>query len=80
MNGFEHNYAVLKGIIDDWRPDGVICARLKFCDHWGGHRKILAEELRKEKMPLLDLEREYSTTGSGQISTRVQAFLEMLKG
>lgn len=80
MNGFPHNYAILKGIIDEWHPDGVICARLKFCDHWGGHRKMLAEELRKDGLPLLDLEREYSTTGSGQISTRVQAFLEMLKG
>ena len=36
------------------------------------------EELRKESIPVLDLEREYSTAGSGQISTRVQAFLEML--
>jgi benzoyl-CoA reductase/2-hydroxyglutaryl-CoA dehydratase subunit BcrC/BadD/HgdB len=79
MNGFPHNYAILKGIIDEWHPDAVICARLKFCDHWGGHRKLLAEELRKEGLPLLDLEREYSTAGSGQISTRVQAFLEMLK-
>jgi benzoyl-CoA reductase/2-hydroxyglutaryl-CoA dehydratase subunit BcrC/BadD/HgdB len=56
----------------------VICARLKFCDHWGGQRKLLGEELRDVKVPVLDLEREYNTAGSGQISTRVQAFLEML--
>jgi benzoyl-CoA reductase/2-hydroxyglutaryl-CoA dehydratase subunit BcrC/BadD/HgdB len=39
---------------------------------------MLAEELRKESVPVLDLEREYNTAGSGQIATRVQAFLEML--
>lgn len=32
-----------------------------------------------EEIPLLDLEREYQTTGSGQIRTRVQAFLEMIR-
>ena len=56
----------------------MICARLTFCDHWGGQRKMLAEERRKDGVPLLDLEREYNTVKSGQIATRVQAFLEML--
>jgi len=63
----------------DWRVKGVICARLKFCDHWAGGRKMLKDAMQRDNgLPLLDLEREYSTTGSGQISTRVQAFLEML--
>ncbi len=80
INGFDHSYAILKQLIRDWRVQGVVCARLKFCDHWGGARKMLADELRKEGIPLLDLEREYATTASGQINTRVQAFIEMLKG
>jgi benzoyl-CoA reductase/2-hydroxyglutaryl-CoA dehydratase subunit BcrC/BadD/HgdB len=78
IDGFDHSYQILRQMIGDFRVDGVICARLKFCDHWGGRRKLLAEELRKERIPVLDLEREYSTAGSGQIATRVQAFLEML--
>ena len=78
MDGFDHSYGIMKQIIGDWRVEGVICARLKFCDHWGGQRKMLGEALRRDGVPLLDLEREYSTAGSGQISTRVQAFLEML--
>ncbi len=78
FDGFDHNYGILRQMISDWGVDAVICARLKFCDHWGGQRKMLAEELRKESVPVLDLEREYNTAGSGQIATRVQAFLEML--
>jgi benzoyl-CoA reductase/2-hydroxyglutaryl-CoA dehydratase subunit BcrC/BadD/HgdB len=78
IDGFDHSYGILRKMIGDWAVDAVICARLKFCDHWGGQRKMLAEELRKEGVPVLDLEREYSTAGSGQIATRVQAFLEML--
>jgi benzoyl-CoA reductase/2-hydroxyglutaryl-CoA dehydratase subunit BcrC/BadD/HgdB len=78
FDGFDQSYGILKQIVSDWGIDGVICARLKFCDHWGGQRKMLADELRKEGIPVLDLEREYNTAGSGQIATRVQAFLEML--
>jgi benzoyl-CoA reductase subunit C len=78
MDGFEHSYGITKQIIADWGIEGVICARLKFCDHWGGQRKMLADALREQGVPLLDLEREYNTAGSGQIATRVQAFLEML--
>jgi benzoyl-CoA reductase/2-hydroxyglutaryl-CoA dehydratase subunit BcrC/BadD/HgdB len=78
FDGFDHSYGIVKQMISDRKIDGVICARLKFCDHWGGRRKLLAEELRKESVPVLDLEREYNTAGSGQIATRVQAFLEML--
>jgi benzoyl-CoA reductase/2-hydroxyglutaryl-CoA dehydratase subunit BcrC/BadD/HgdB len=39
---------------------------------------MLVDRLREDGIPLLDLEREYSTSGSGQIGTRVQAFLEMI--
>ncbi len=79
MNAFDHNRDLLKRIIRDWRVEGVVCARLKFCDHWAGFRKLFTEALQKEGIPLLDLEREYTTTASGQIRTRVQAFLEMLR-
>ncbi|RJP68009.1 MAG: 2-hydroxyacyl-CoA dehydratase [Candidatus Abyssobacteria bacterium SURF_17] len=79
INGFPQSYGILSKLIREWGVQGVICARLKFCDHWAGARKLLAEELRKDGLPLLDLEREYSTTSSGQMSTRIQAFLEMLK-
>ncbi len=78
MGGFDHTQALLKGMIRDWRVDGIVCARLKFCDHWAGFTKLLTEALGREGIPLLDLEREYQTSGSGQIRTRVQAFLEMI--
>ncbi|GAB4354508.1 MAG: 2-hydroxyacyl-CoA dehydratase family protein [Candidatus Abyssubacteria bacterium] len=79
IDGFDHSYTYLTQLIRDWNVQGVICARLKFCDHWAGFRKMMAEELRGDGVPTLDLEREYATTSSGQISTRVQAFLEMMK-
>ncbi len=78
MNAFDRNHDLLMQTVRDFRIDGVVCARLKFCDHWAGYRKLLTEALDKDHIPLLDLEREYQTTGSGQIRTRMQAFLEMI--
>jgi benzoyl-CoA reductase subunit C len=80
INSFDSSFEVLKEVISEWRIDGIVCARLKFCDHWAGRRKMLTDRLRVDGVPLLDLEREYNTAGSGQIGTRVQAFLEMLSG
>jgi len=80
IDGFDFGYQNLKEIINDWGIQGIVNARIKFCDHWSVAGKILRDVLsqEKEKVPLLDLEREYNTEGSGQISTRVQAFLELL--
>ncbi|MGW8321219.1 MAG: 2-hydroxyacyl-CoA dehydratase subunit D, partial [Thermodesulfobacteriota bacterium] len=80
INSFDSSFEVLKEVISEWRIDGIVCARLKFCDHWAGRRKRLTDRLCVDGVPLLDLEREYNTAGSGQIGTRVQAFLEMLSG
>ncbi len=79
IDGFDQSFDILKEIVSEWKVDGIVCVRLKFCDHWAGQRKMLADRLCEDDIPLLDLEREYSTVGSGQISTRVQAFLEMLE-
>jgi benzoyl-CoA reductase/2-hydroxyglutaryl-CoA dehydratase subunit BcrC/BadD/HgdB len=80
IDGFDHGYAILRDIISQWGVQGVVSARLKFCDHWAGGCKMLKDAMKQDSgLPMLDLEREYSTTESGQISTRVQAFLELLR-
>ena len=63
-----------------YRVDGIICERLKFCDMWGGEIEMLRRSLKQEAgIPLLVLERDYAAAGSsGQLRTRVQAFLETL--
>ncbi len=64
----------------EYRVDGIICERLKFCDLWGGEAEMLRRSVREQlQLPFLVLEREYLTAGSvGQLRTRVQAFLETL--
>jgi benzoyl-CoA reductase subunit C len=79
IDGFDYGYPLIKEMIQEYRIDGVVFARLKFCDHFAGAKKLLADELRKDGgVPVIELEREYNTTKSGQLSTRIQAFLELL--
>jgi benzoyl-CoA reductase subunit C len=79
IDGFDQSYAMIKRIIDETDINGIVFARLKFCDHFAGARKLLADQLRLDQsIPIIELEREYNTTKSGQLSTRIQAFLELL--
>ncbi len=59
--------------------DGVVFQRLKFCDPWGSDAHNLRHRLRDLGVPLLLLEREYGMAHAGQVSTRVQAFMELIE-
>ncbi len=79
IDGFDRSYAIIKRIIDETDINGIVFARLKFCDHFAGAKKLLTDQLRQDhSIPVIELEREYNTTKSGQLSTRIQAFLELL--
>lgn len=75
---FQNRLAYTRQAVTDFRLDGLICERLKFCDLWGGETFILRHEARKINLPTLYLERELYAGGEGQLKTRVQAFLERL--
>ncbi len=60
--------------------DGVVFQRLRYCDLWGGEQLDIRRKMREAGIPLLTLEREYHLGATGQLKTRVQAFLEQLEG
>ena len=66
---------VLK-LIDDYKVDGVISARLTMCDLWAFEQYMLTDVLEAHDIPHLALEVNYILDGLGQIRTRVQAFVE----
>ncbi len=63
----------------DYRVDGVISQIIRYCVPYAHDLPLLIERLKEAGIPTLALDVEYGTSGSGQISTRVQAFLEMLE-
>jgi benzoyl-CoA reductase subunit C len=62
----------------EFKCDGVIGERLMFCDSWLVEHYMLGQDLKAAGIPLLKLDREYVTSGVGQLRTRVQAFLETM--
>lgn len=64
---------------DGHRIDGVISHVLKFCDVYGTDRTPFKARMQDAQgIPVLDIERDYSSSSSGQIATRIEAFKEML--
>ena len=65
--------------IHSFKVDGVISQTLRYCVPYAQDLPLLIERLRAEGIPALALDLEYGSSGSGQIRTRVQAFIEMLE-
>ena len=63
----------------DYNIDGVISQVVRYCVPYCHDLPLLTKRLKEKGLPILALDVEYGTSGSGQISTRVQAFLEMLE-
>jgi bzd-type benzoyl-CoA reductase N subunit len=66
-------------LIREFRVDGVISQTIRYCSPYSNDLPLLSDLLNRNGIPMLSLDVEYGTSGSGQILTRVQAFLEMLE-
>lgn len=62
----------------EFRVDGVISQTIRYCVPYAHDLPLLTDRLQAEGIPVLSLDVEHGTSGSGQIQTRVQAFIEML--
>jgi bzd-type benzoyl-CoA reductase N subunit len=69
----------IASLIKEFRIDAVILESLKFCPPYGFQKPLLKNQLESEGIPVLELEREHGDASIGQIKTRVEAFLEMLR-
>lgn len=72
---------LIRRLVKDYSADGVIYEQLKFCEYWGYERALSFHILTEEfGIPTLSVDRQYTVrTGTGQLRTRVQAFVESLE-
>ena len=63
----------------NFKVDGVISQNIRYCVPYAHDLPLLTKRLKAQGIPTLALDVEYGTSGSGQIQTRVQAFLEMIE-
>ena len=64
----------------EFHADGIIYEQMKYCDYWGFERALASHVVHEEYgWPVLSIDRVYSNGSSGQLRTRVQAFVESLE-
>jgi bzd-type benzoyl-CoA reductase N subunit len=79
MRPFSTRMDFVMGLIKEFKVEGVIYEIIKFCDVYGHDKPIMKQKLEEAGVPVLELDLEYGMGGIGQIRTRVEAFLEMLR-
>lgn len=64
----------------DFHADGLIYQQIKFCDYWGYERAACSHIMPDEYgYPVLSIDRPYVVGSSGQLRTRIQAFVESIE-
>ena len=64
----------------DYHADGIIYEQMKFCTYWSYERALASHIMQDEyHIPTLSIDRPYMSRSSGQLRTRVQAFVESIE-
>jgi benzoyl-CoA reductase/2-hydroxyglutaryl-CoA dehydratase subunit BcrC/BadD/HgdB len=66
-------------IAQEYQVDGVIHYNLQFCQTYANEAVRVERRLEEADIPLLRIETDYSDEDTGQLKTRIEAFLEMIR-
>lgn len=67
-------------LVKDFKADGAIYEQMKFCTYWSYERVIASQIMPRDYgIHILSIDRPYISGQSGQLRTRVQAFVESIE-
>ncbi|MFZ5647562.1 MAG: double-cubane-cluster-containing anaerobic reductase [Bacillota bacterium] len=66
-------------LAEEYKADGIIHCSLAFCDPYLVEANRVEKVLKDQGIPLLNIETDYGQEDSGQLKTRIEAFLEIIK-
>ena len=70
----------VRRLVEEYNADGVMYEQLKFCEYWGYERALASYVMSEDYgVPTAAVDRQYTASASGQLRTRVQAFVESLE-
>ncbi|MEG1525002.1 MAG: 2-hydroxyacyl-CoA dehydratase family protein [Clostridia bacterium] len=76
----QNRYDVAEQLVKEFHADGIIYEQMKFCTYWSYERALASHVMMEERnIPTLSIDRPYMSRTSGQLRTRVQAFVESLE-
>ena len=75
----ERIYHILD-LAKEFKADGVIHYSIQFCTPYTVEAYKVENTLQQKGIPTLKIETDYGMEDAGQLKTRIEAFLEMVKG
>lgn len=70
----------VKQLVEEYKAEGVVYEQLKFCEFWGYERALASHIITQDYgIPSVTVDRQYTANASGQLRTRIQAFVESLE-
>ncbi|MEA4924993.1 MAG: acyl-CoA dehydratase activase [Syntrophomonadaceae bacterium] len=63
----------------DYQVDGILFVYLKFCPCYGQTKHEFFKHYQKLNLPILEIPIDYSKSDQGQLKTRLEAFIEVLR-
>lgn len=70
----------IKEMAAKYKVDGIVAQGYVPCDAWGCSFALLNQDLKKAGIPYLRIDRDYIHSQTGQLATRIQAFIETMGG
>jgi predicted CoA-substrate-specific enzyme activase len=80
MKTLEDSVDFAGSLAREYTADAVIHVTLKFCSCYGVTKRAFFERFQSLGLPVLDLSHSYAGSDYGQIKTRLEAMMELLKG
>ncbi|EHP88124.1 2-hydroxyglutaryl-CoA dehydratase D-component [Methanotorris formicicus Mc-S-70] len=68
----------IKRLVKELNADGVVYCTLQYCHTFNVEGARVEEELKKEGIPVIRIETDYSESDKEQLKTRLEAFIEMI--
>ncbi len=69
----------IESMAKDYNADGVIHYSLQFCQPYMIESYSVEQKLREKNIPIMLLETDYSQEDTGQLKTRIETFVEMIR-
>ena len=78
MAPYTDRVRLLEELSESFKIDVVIYETIKFCEAHGVRYPLYDTVFKKLDVPVLKLDREHTLSGTGQMTTRIQAFFESM--
>jgi benzoyl-CoA reductase/2-hydroxyglutaryl-CoA dehydratase subunit BcrC/BadD/HgdB len=70
----------IREMVATYKADGVIHYGLQFCQPYLMESMPVEKALEEKNIPCLRIETDYSMEDAGQLKTRIEAFIEQIRG